>query len=68
MTNKFEIDQVQVEVLSELCTNKEDGIIQYTKIEEILKDPIQLYQKFLLEEEELEKAKPVGPASVRYKY
>jgi hypothetical protein len=27
-----------------------DGTIQYTKIEEILEDPVQLYQKFLLEE------------------
>lgn len=39
MTNKFEIEQIQVEVLSALCQNKDDGLIDYTKIEEILDDP-----------------------------
>jgi hypothetical protein len=50
MTNKFEIDQIQVEVLSELCQDKDDGLVDYTKIEDILDNPQRLYARFVAEE------------------
>jgi hypothetical protein len=37
-------------------------------MEEILRDPIELHRAFEAEEEEMEKAKPMAPPSVKFRY
>ena len=68
MTNKFEVEETQVKVLSELCEVKGQKAVNYIKMGEVLKDPVSLHKAFEVEEEEVERSKPVAPPSFKFRY
>ena len=53
----------ETEIESLVCLLEGKGRIEYKRLRELMEDPTRDYFKFVDEEEEMEKAKPVGPNS-----
>lgn len=43
-------------------------MIDYRLMEDVIKNPLKPYTKFIEDQDQIEKAKPVGPASFKFRY